>query len=110
MNALLLRCTEWTLCLAVTFSFSRNDEDGDGKLNAVEAQGVFTATGVDSALFEEIDANSDGKMSLEEWEKGENVHPPLALLLTTFSGITEYHPMETADFGADFRHTGELIE
>lgn len=73
----------------------------------MEAGGVFEATGLDPALFDDIDANRDGKISLAEWEGSENVHPPLALKLTTFSGAVEYHPMESADFGADFRHEGE---
>lgn len=94
----------------VSFSFNRNDDDGDGELNVMEAQGVFAATGVDSALFDEIDSNSDGKMSLDEWDQNENVHPPLALRLLTFSGLVEEHPMESADFGPDFRHTGESNE
>jgi len=91
----------------VSLSFARHDEDGDGELDVNEAQGVFEATGLDPALFDDIDTSKDGKISLGEWEGAENVHPPLALKLTTFSGLVEYHPMESADFGADFRHDGE---
>jgi cysteine-rich repeat protein len=55
--------------------------------------------------FQEMDTNSNGKISLGEWEAAGNIQPPLALRITTFNRTVETYPMETAVFGPDLRQT-----
>lgn len=53
--------------------------------------------------FQEMDTNSNGKISLGEWEAAGNIQPPLALKIITFNGTVETYPMETSAFGPDLR-------
>ena len=98
-------CLTWNP--AVSFAFARYDQDGDGELDQSEARLVMEVVGIarsDAAgRFQEMDSNSNGRISLQEWEAAGNIHPPLALRITTFDGTVETHPMETADFGPDLR-------
>jgi cysteine-rich repeat protein len=93
---------------AVSFAFARYDGDGDGELNLNEAKSVFEAVAITAAdvpgRFQEMDENKNGKITLQEWESAGNVHPPLAIRITTFHGIVATHRMESADFGPKFRH------
>ena len=98
--------------MPVSYAFARFDGDKDGKLNMVEAQNVFAAVGLErdsmADAFQQMDTDDNGKISMEEWEFAGNIHPPLAIRITTFDGIVETRPMESADFGPDFRHTPGL--
>ena len=105
--------------LSAKEGFDRNDLDGDGELTREEAASLFQAGNSEhgpidiDTHFDKFDQNSNGKVSLEEWESGhpdgaqyENIHPPLAVRIVKFNGAIETHKMETAavGFGPDIRH------
>lgn len=95
----------------MSYAFARYDGDNDGELNKVEAQNVFVAFGMEDNVaerFKQVDTDSNERISMEEWQFAGNVHPPLAIRITTFDGFVETRPMESADFGHDFRHTPGL--
>ena len=82
-------------------------------MNINEAPAFLKSFGIadnDAGIrFQGVDKNTDGKMSLTEWEEAGNMHPPLALRIITFSGSIETHIMETADFGPNFRHEPGIV-
>ena len=91
------------------FAFERHDADGDGEIDAYEAMGLLAAIGFEAekmgAAFENVDRNHDGKMTAQEWATAGNIHPKIAMRVTTGGGFDKSFQVESADFGPLFRDT-----
>lgn len=59
--------------VSVEFAFARHDADGDGKIDAQKGRELLAAMRIEGVqrgrLFENIDGDHDGKITVEEWEK-----------------------------------------
>jgi cysteine-rich repeat protein len=93
----------------VAAAFQRHDADRDGGIDVQEARGLLPAIGIEGQAmgrkFRDVDANFDGKMTLDEWEAEANTHPPIAMTIRTRGGFHRNFPIESADFGPRFRET-----
>lgn len=93
--------------LGLSFAFGRHDADGDAAIDAQESRGLLAAMGVTGdemgVKFEDVDRNHDRKMTRAEWEAAGNIHPPIAMRVKARSGLDRIFPVESADFGVNFR-------